>query len=199
MLAVGITGGIGSGKTTTCRIFEVLGIPVYYADIRAQELMVQSPQLVAQIKELLGAEAYLPDGRLNRKYVGTQIFADEAKRLALNGLVHPAVGADARAWQTKQTDAPYSLQEAALLYESGGDKRVDKMIVVTAPEDLRIERVIQRDGLKADEVRARMSRQLPDVEKVSRADYVIYNDGEQSLVTQVLAIHTQLKTRASYA
>ncbi len=189
MLAIGITGNIGSGKTTVCQIFEVLDIPVYYADARAKQLMTEDPELVADIQELLGREAYLPNGQLNRAFVAQAIFSDETKRAAINGLVHPAVGRDAQSWHAAQSGVPYTLQEAALLYESSGYKRVDRMIVVTAPEAIRLRRVMDRDGIDAAAVRARMARQWPEEEKMKRADFRIVNDGVHPLIPQVLDIH----------
>lgn len=197
MLRVGITGGIGSGKTTVCRIFEVLGIPVYYADDRAKALMVEDPELRAGIRNLFGEEAYRDDGSLNRAHIAQHAFSNQELLSKLNGLVHPAVWRDGEAWQKAQTQAPYTLKEAALLYESGGHRLLDCIIVISAPDDVRIKRVMDRDGVSRDEVVARMQKQLPQKEKVEQADYVIHNDGSQSLISQVMAIHRQLLHRAT--
>ena len=193
-LRVGITGGIGSGKTTVCRIFESLGIPVYYADDRAKWLIGHDADLKAGITALLGASAYLPDGSYNRAWVGSIVFQDKAKLAALNALVHPAVERDSRQWHEEQAaqGAPYTLREAALLVESGGYRFLDALIVVTAPEALRIARVVQRDGASEEAIRARMANQLPESAKVELADYVVENDGEHLLIPQVQAIHQQL-------
>ncbi len=197
MVQVGITGGIGSGKTTVCRLFEVLGVPVYYADDRAKELMVTDPELRQGIVELLGDQAYTADGALDRGWIAGQVFGDEQKLEALNALVHPAVWRDTARWNKQYNDRPYTLREAALLYESGGHKMVDVMLVVTAPRELRIQRVQERDGLSKDDIRARMDRQWPQAEKDKRADYLIVNDGQQSLVRQVWHIHHELLAKAT--
>lgn len=192
MQQVGITGGIGSGKTTTCRIFEQLGIPVYYADDRAKALMVEDDALASAIRSLLGEQAYHPDGSLNRAYVASKVFGDTGLLQGLNDLVHPAVAEDGHAWHQRQRDVPYTLKEAALLFESGSYKALDKIITVTAPKELRLQRVMERDGSRAEEVRARMNQQMPEKEKVALADFVICNDGRQSLVQQVVEVHRQL-------
>lgn len=191
-LKVGITGGIGSGKTTVCRIFETLGIPVYYADDRAKWLMNNDPTLKEAIRALFGPSAYTAAGELNRPYLAKAAFGNADLLQQLNALVHPAVWRDGEQWQEAHHDAPYTLKEAALLYESGGHQLLDRMIVVYAPTELRIRRVMRRDGVDRADVEARIARQLPDEEKVRRADFVIYNDGEQLLVPQVWAIHRQL-------
>jgi len=194
MLKVGITGGIGSGKTTVCKIFETLGIPIYYADDRAKWLMVNSPALQTGIINLFGKESYDEAGQLNRAYIGGIAFKHPKKLQKLNALVHPAVFVDGENWQQEQMilQAPYTLKEAALLYESGSHKFLDKMIVVTAPEALRIERVMKRDGLDKTAIQDRIAHQMPEEEKVAQADYIINNDGQQLLIPQVLDIHQQL-------
>ncbi len=192
MLKVGITGGIGSGKTTVCKIFETLGIPVYYADDRAKWLMTHDPELVEAISNTFGQAAYSPEGQLNRAYLAKVVFGDAEKLAQLNALVHPAVFRDGSQWHQSQTGAPYTLREAALLFESGSYRAIDKMIVVTAPQEIRIKRVMERDQVTADAVLARIEKQWPEEEKVKRADYVILNDGERLLVPQVLEIHRSL-------
>lgn len=191
---IGITGGIGSGKTTVCNIFEYFGIPVYYADDRAKYLMTNDTDLVEAIKESFGEDAYFDDGSLNRAYLGNIVFSNPQKLKVLNGLVHPAVHKDGAMWHSLQRDVPYTLNEAALMVESGGYKRMDKLIVVTAPEELRIERVMKRDKTTAAAVRARMNNQLSEEEKVLHADHVIYNDGSHSLIEQVFIIHRRLSS-----
>jgi len=194
MKRIGITGGIGSGKSTVCRIFEALGIPVYYADTWAKWLTTHDEALVQGIRTLLGAEAYLPDGTYNRVYVAKIVFQDPAKLQGLNALVHPAVERHSRIWHDEmaQKGAPYSLKEAALMVESGSHRYLDALIVVTAPEALRIQRVMQRDGLTEQEVRARMSNQLSESEKLRYADHIIVNDGAQLLIPQVMRVHRLL-------
>lgn len=192
MLKIGITGGIGSGKTTVCRIFASLGIPVYNADQRAKWLMTNDVELVQAIKDLFGASSYYEDGQLNRQHLSDIIFAEPEKREQLNALVHPAVWRDGDRWNESQQQTPYTLKEAALIFESGGNKLLDKIIVVTAPEDLRITRVVRRDGVERAAVKARIAAQMPESEKVALADYVITNDGKQLLIPQVLEIHREL-------
>ena len=192
ILKVGITGGIGSGKTTVCRVFETLGIPVYYADSQARQLMVSDPRLVAGVKALFGARAYLKDGTLNRPFIAKQVFNNKEKLQQLNSLVHPAVAEDGVRWHCAQENVPYTLKEAALLFESGNYKQLDKVITVFAPEELRIRRVMERDQISAGEVRARMDKQMVEEEKIKRSDFVIYNDEEHSLIQQVLDIHRTL-------
>lgn len=192
MQHLGITGGIGSGKTTVCKIFETLGIPIYYADDRAKYLMSHDPDLITGIIDLFGPEAYLEPQVLNRTHIAQVAFNDKDKLAQLNALVHPAVGKDGLEWQAAQQDVPYTLKEAALLYESGSYRSLDKIIVVTAPLELRIERVMARDGSKLEDIEARISKQMPEAEKVNLADFVVYNDGEQALIPQVMSIHRQL-------
>ena len=194
MLKIGITGGIGSGKTTVCKMFEILGIPVYYADARAKALMTKDPALVAQIKNLLGKKVYQKDGSLDRKRIAKIIFNDREKLVQLNALVHPAVAIDGENWHKSQTNAPYTLKEAALLVESGSYKSMDYLISVWAPKELRIERVQIRDNASREEVEARIDKQMPEMEKLKIADLVIINDEKTSLIEQVVRIHKYLST-----
>ena len=192
-LKVGITGGIGSGKTIVCKIFETLGIPVYYADDRAKALMVEDKKLVSDIKNIFGEEAYLPNGELNRKHIADIAFHNPLKLKELNAVVHPAVLEDGNRWHAEQKDAPYTLKEAALIFESDSYKNLDKIITVFAPQNVRLERVILRGGnLSKQDIEARMSKQLPEEEKMKRANFIIYNDGEQALIPQVMKIHQLL-------
>lgn len=191
-LKVGITGGIGSGKTTVCRIFETLGIPIYYADDRAKALMTEDADLVKAVKNLFGDAAYSLDGTLNRALISEIAFSNPLKLNELNALVHPAVRLDGERWHNAQVGVPYTLKEAALHFESGGYKLMDKMICVVAPKEVRIERVLLRGGLTRSDIEARMSKQLPDDEKINKSDFVIYNDGHQGLIQQVMTIHKRL-------
>jgi dephospho-CoA kinase len=192
MLKVGITGGIGSGKSTVCKIFAILGIPIYNADDSAKNLMTEDPDLVQKIKDLLGTEAYLSDGQLNRAYVADIVFKNQNKLDSLNALVHPAVAQDGLQWHQRQKDVPYTLKEAALLFEAGSYRQLDRLICVVAPEDLRIQRVMQRDQVERAAVLARMQKQWPQAKKAKRSDFIIYNDGSQSLIQQVLRVHKKL-------
>lgn len=191
---VGITGGIGSGKTTVCQIFESLGIPVYYADEWAKWLINNDAAVKKGILEIFGPEAYTPEGAYNRAFVAKIVFTDKEKLTALNALVHPAVERHSRAWHHEQVllDVPYTLKEAALMVESGSHKFLDYLIVVSAPEALRIQRVMQRDGVTEEQVRVRMKSQMPEAEKVKLADFVIVNDGGQMLIPQVWQIHQKI-------
>ena len=193
-LRVGITGGIGSGKSTVCQIFGALGVPVYDADSWAKWLIVHDPDIVEGIKRLFGPAAYNDTGEYNRTFVAQIVFSDPGKLAALNSLVHPAVEAHSVAWHKQQIAAghPYTIKEAALLIESSSYKRIDFLIVVAAPEALRIERVMKRNGVSADQVRARMQHQMPEADKILLADAVIHNDKKSSLLKQVWALHQQL-------
>lgn len=194
-IRAGITGGIGTGKTTVCRIFhDLFGIPVYYADEWARLLITEDDVLAGEIKKLLGEQAYLPDGTYNRPFVASVVFDNPEKLTALNKLVHPAVERHSLEWHRKQmeTGVPYTLKEAALLVESGAWKFLDFLIVVTAPEALRIERVMQRDKISESQVRARMKNQLPENEKIEKARAVIQNDGFHDLVQQITFVHQQI-------
>ncbi len=191
-LRVGITGGIGSGKSVVCKIFEVLGIPIYYADERAKWLMVNDLNLVHAIRASFGDLTYDANGQLNRSYLAERVFHDEQQLQRLNALVHPAVARDSASWNAVQVGMPYTLREAALIYEAGIDKQLDKVIVVTAPLDVRIQRVMMRDRVPREAVKARISKQMPESEKVQRANFVILNDGTQPLIQQVLKVHNQL-------
>ena len=191
MLKVGITGGIGSGKTTVCQIFATLGIPIYYADVRAKELMVSDADLIQQIKKLFGENAYL-NGELNRKYIAEKAFHDKNLLQQLNTIVHPAVFQDTLNWFLTHHDKAYTLYEAAIMFESGSYKLMDKMISVFAPLEDRISRTMKRDHISREEVLERVNKQMPEEEKMKRADFVIYNDHSQPLIQQVLTIHQQL-------
>ncbi len=189
-LKIGITGGIGSGKTIVCKIFETLGIPVYYADDRAKALMVEDKKLISGIKNIFGEEAYSPDGSLNRKHIADIAFHIPLKLKELNSVVHPAVLEDGNRWHDEQVDVPYTVKEAALIFESDSYKHLDKIITVFAPQNVRLERVILRgSNLSRQDIEARMAKQLPEEEKIKRADFIIYNDGNQALIPQVIKIH----------
>jgi len=190
MLKVGITGGIGSGKSTVAHIFETLGIPVYYADDAAKRLMNEDEGLRLQVQQLFGDAAYT-NGQLNRAYLSAQVFNNPDKLAMLNSLVHPATIADAARWMQQQT-APYAIKEAALIFESGAQENLDKVIGVFAPKAVRIKRVMNRDGITREEVMARMNKQINETIKMRLCDYVITNDEQQLLIPQVLAVHKTL-------
>lgn len=189
MFHVGITGGIGTGKSMVCAIFKCLRIPVYDADSRAKELMTTDGILVSQIKKEFGNLSYSEAGVLNRTYLAQTVFGEEEKRQRLNALVHPRVAVDYQAWASGQKST-YVVREAALMYEAGADRTVDFMIVVTAPEALRIQRVRQRDPHRTEkDIQNIMARQWPEDEKRKRADAVITNDETQLVIPQVLKLH----------
>jgi len=193
-LRVGLTGGIGSGKSTVAKIFETLGIPVYYADDRAKKIMNENELLQEQIVAHFGKDAY-QNNQLNRPYMATQVFNDKEKLALLNSLVHPVTIADADTWMKKQI-TPYAIKEAALIFEAGVDKHLDLVIGVTAPEPLRIQRVMGRENISAEKVQERISKQMDEEEKMKRCDYVILNDEHQLIIPQVLTIHQELLKQA---
>ena len=192
MKKVGITGGIGSGKTTVCKIFELLSIPIYYADDKAKELIVKNEDLKAKIIETFGEESYLEDGSYNRAYIANIVFSDKKELEKLNHIVHPAMYQDGIDWHNAQEGVPYTLKEAAILFESKGHLQMDKSILVVAPEDIRIERVMKRDKTTVEAIKARIDKQLPDAEKIKLADFIILNDGKAPLVPQILKVHDKL-------
>ena len=194
MLKVGITGGIGSGKTTVCKMFEALGIPVYYADERAKYLMQHEHFLIDLIKKNFGEEIY-DNGHLNRSLLAEKVFNNKAQLELLNSLVHPVVFRDTERWNEEQLlkEPPYCLREAALLVETGSYKNLDKLIVVSTPIHTRVNRVSLRDNVEVEEVMKRVRNQLPDEEKIKLADFVISNDHDLAhLEDQVKKIHQQL-------
>lgn len=195
MLKIGLTGGIGSGKTTVAKIFEVLGIPVLYADDVAKELMNNDVALKQNIKLHFGEQAY-QDNLLDRKFLAKAVFNNPDKLNLLNSFVHPVTIAYAADWMKTQ-DAPYCIKEAAILFESKSHIGMNHVIGVTAPEELRIKRIIERDNITEEEVRQRMSRQMNEKEKMSFCDLVIINDEEQFLTKQTLAIHEKLLQRST--
>lgn len=193
MKIVGITGGIGSGKSTVCEVFKILGIPIYQADDRAKYLMQHDSELIANIKAEFGSEAY-EGANLNRPYLAKVIFSDAEKTRKINALVHPAVGKDFQAW-VKLQNSPYVLKEAALMIESGSYKQLDLLINVFAPIDTRTRRIQKRDPQRSiDEIKAIIDKQVSEEKRRDLADIVINNDGNELIIPQVLAIHTQLTT-----
>ena len=189
---IGITGGIGAGKSTVAKIFSVLGVPVYDADSHAKRLMTSDIKTTRAIRNLLGPQSYLPDGRLNRPFIAEKIFKDIWLLNRLNGIVHPAVAKDFRAWHLAHDRASYTLKEAALLYDAGSFLQLDATIVVAAAAELRIQRVMQRDQCSKASVLSRINRQWPENRRLQMADYVIKNDGSTPLITQVLRIHQEI-------
>jgi dephospho-CoA kinase len=191
MKVIGITGGIGSGKTIVCDIFRKLGIPVYEADAEAKKLYA-IPEVQDEVKKTFGNQYFTGDGNLDRKKFAELVFNNAAALKQINAIIHPFVKKNFREWKKDHAQKPYVLKEAAILFESGTDKGCDKIIVVTAPEQLRIERVMQRDKRSREEVLGIISRQMSDEEKIKKADFVIVNDNKRLVIPEVLKIHQEL-------
>lgn len=187
---VGVTGGIGAGKSVVCRIFRAMGYPVFYSDQVAKEILNEDKSVRQAIINLFGTEAYI-DGGYHRQYIAQQVFQDNQLLSQLNQIVHPAVRNAFAIWQDQQ-NAPILLNEAAILFETGMYKNYDAMILVTAPVDIRIKRVMNRDQVTAEEVKKRMEKQWPDEKKQALADYIIVNDGVEMLIPQVIEVVSKL-------
>ena len=195
MLKIGLTGGMGSGKTIVSRIFSVLGVPVFYADDAAKTVMNEDAELKQKIMSLFGADAYMED-QLNRKYISSIVFNDPFKLEQLNALVHPVTIAAADKWMQQQT-APYVIKEAALMFEAGAAAHLDYVIGVFAPQSMRIQRAMQRDGITREEALARINNQVDDNIKMKLCDFVIVNDEQQSVLSQVLNLHEKFLAMAN--
>ena len=191
-LRIGITGGIGAGKSTVCKIFNQIGIPIYDADFRAKWLMNNNPELKEAIRKSFGWDSYTRKDDLNRDYLGKVVFNNEEKLKNLNNIVHPAVIIDFELWTQEQKHEPYSLKEAALLFESNSYKNLHKVIVINSPIETRIERVVKRDHVKREDVLKRIENQSTDRERMEKADWIIYNDGIRSLIEQTMNIHNKI-------
>jgi dephospho-CoA kinase len=187
MLKIGLTGGIGSGKTTVAKVFQTLGIPVYYADDAAKELMNKDENLKQQIKQHFGEDAYEND-LLNRQYLAKKVFNNPTQLELLNSIVHPATIQAAEDWFTQQT-APYCIKEAALIFESGSQQNLDYVIGVYTPTPLRLQRVMQRDKSTKEQVEQRMNKQIDETIKMRLCDYVINNNEQELVIPQVVALH----------
>jgi dephospho-CoA kinase len=190
VLRVGLTGSIGSGKSTVAQIFEVLGIPVFYADIAAKKIMNEDEGLRSAITNIFGEQAYA-NNILDRKYISSIVFSDPAKLQQLNALVHPATKKNSDAWMREQT-SPYAIHEAALIFEAKVSDRLDLVIGVSSPIELRIKRAMGRDKVSREEVLKRMEQQLDEKVKMSKCDFVLINDEQQLLIPQVLTLHEKL-------
>ncbi len=193
MRIIGITGGIGSGKSTVCGIFAELGIPIYYADERAKAVMNEDAELKAAIISAFGPDAY-SDGRLDRAFLAAQVFSSSERLGQLNALVHPAVAKDFMKWVADHAHHPYLIKEAAILFESGAYKAVQETVLVAAPEAVRVARVVLRDGVTEAEVRQRMAHQWPEERKAAMADHIVVNDGRSLLIPQVLKLHQKFSS-----
>jgi dephospho-CoA kinase len=191
MLLVGLTGGIGSGKTLVCSIFEKLNVPVYYADRAARRLMNNDAGLVESIRKMFGDKAYGREG-LNRPYLAGLVFGDEERLSGLNNLVHPVVRDDFKQWVGQQGDAAYVIEEAAILFESGASQEMDLTVLVYAPEEVRIKRVVERDGVSREEVLKRMGNQMREEKLIEMADHRLLNDGVSMILPQVIELHNKI-------
>ena len=191
-LQVGVTGGIGAGKSLICKVFTILGVPVYDADSRAKTVMTTDGILMDAIRKEFGVLSFLEEGTLNTKYLSDHVFSDEKKLHKLNELVHPRVADDYKLWLDKNTNATYVVKEAALLFESGSYKSLDQIILVTAPEQLRLSRVMKRDQQRTkDQVEKIMSKQIQVDKALALTNHVIHNDEKQLVLPQVLKLHNQ--------
>ena len=199
MLKVGLTGGIGAGKSTVAHIFEVLGIPVYHADQEAKRLMQTNPVLIEKIRMAFSDKAYA-DGILDRKFLSSVVFNDKEQLELLNSIVHPFTIQDGKDWMKKQT-SPYAIKEAALIFESGSQGEFDSIIGVFSPTTLRIQRTIQRDQVEREKVLHRMEKQLDESIKMKLCDHVLINNEQSLLIPQVIDLHQKmmiLSTEAVY-
>ena len=197
MLKIGITGGIGTGKSTICEIFALLGIPLYNADKAAKRLMATNENLKKKLIATFGTDAFARTGELDTIFLAKKVFADEKALKQLNALVHPAVLADFDQWCSQQ-QAPYVLKEAALLIESGSYKQCDYTILVESPIALRIQRLLIRDNSTEAQISARIANQMPDEEKAKVVNFLLLNDEEHLLIPQILALHTQFLKASSH-
>jgi dephospho-CoA kinase len=188
MEIIGITGGIGSGKSVVARIFRAMNRPVYDCDSRAKAVMTECAELRSKLSEALGCEVYNADGTVNKPFLASFLFASEENVSLVNSIVHPFVKKDFLDWVQKHNTFNKVYMECAILYESGFDSLVDKVIAVTAPEYLRYERVMRRDGIASEQVRQRVEKQMDDKEKCEKADFIIHNDEHNSVIKQILAI-----------
>ncbi|MBS1780665.1 MAG: dephospho-CoA kinase [Bacteroidetes bacterium] len=189
MLKVGITGGIGSGKSVVCQVFQTLGIPVFNADDAARHLMEHDAELIASVKKLFGDDIYI-NGKPNRERIASLVFSKQELLQELNKLMHPATIQYGKDWMLQQT-TPYVIKEAAIFFESGSYKEMDVMVGVYAPKEIRLERALKRSGVSEAKILERMANQMNEEEKMSRCDYVITNDSKTAIIPQVMELHHQ--------
>ena len=191
MKCIGLTGGIGSGKTTVARIFSMLNVPVYNSDDAGRKISNYDPLVKNAIKNQFGSDLFDQNDNLNREKLSAIVFNDSSALAKLNAIIHPAVAQDFKTWCDNQS-SPYVIKETAILFEHGLDKHLDGVIVVEAPDELRIKRVMHRNGITEEAIRNRIQQQLPQDELISRADWVIHNNEEQLLIPQVLAVYSRI-------
>jgi len=194
-LLIGLTGGIGAGKTVVAKIFEFLRVPVFNSDTEAKRILSVNKNVRKKVIELFGSEAY-SELEPNRKYIADRIFSDDEMREKLNAIIHPAVGEAFKLWAQEHSDCPYVLKEAAIIFETGGERKLDGVVIVTAPKAVQIDRVMKRDKVSENQVRDRIAAQWTEEEKLKKSDYHIVNDGKTAVIPQVLAIHSELLQRA---
>lgn len=190
-IKIGLTGGIGSGKTTVAKLFEILSIPVYYSDLRAKHLIHNNPIIISNIKNSFGENSYDSYGNYNSKYIAGIVFQENEKREQLNQIVHPHVYQDREDWLKKQ-ESPYCIIENAIIYEIGQQGYYDKIIVVQTNDKIRIQRIMKRDGLSKQDVQYRIQSQMPQEKKQKLADFLIFNNGELSVIKQVIEINQRI-------
>jgi len=191
-LTVGVTGGIGSGKSYICKILENMGYPVFYADKCAKSLLISNATLISQIKNILGNQAYDKNNAIDRKYVAAQIFGDDSKLAAINNLVHPAVR-KAFSEFVEMQDSPIVFNEAAIIFETGSFNQFDSTVLVVAPNATKVNRILKRESISESEIEARMNKQWSDEKKIPLANYIINNDGESMLLPQLIHIVSSLE------
>ena len=196
MRKVGLTGGIGSGKSIICRIYTLLGVPVFHSDMEARRIMDRDPSIRLKIIERFGEEIYT-DNKLDRNKLAGLVFSDQKKLHSLNSIVHPVVSRAFELWLQCLEDEAYIIKEAAIIFESGTDSNLDCVITVTAPVDIRIKRIIARDGVEESMVLDRIKSQMSEEELISRSQHVIVNDGSQMVIPQVLDLHRQFLEMAA--
>ncbi|MGZ5245132.1 MAG: dephospho-CoA kinase [Bacteroidia bacterium] len=189
MLKIGITGGMGSGKTTVCKVFETYGVPLYYADDRAKLVMNQNDEVKKKLKALFGDDIYGEDGILNKKRMSEKAFSNPYMLKKLESVIHPAVAEDFEEWANQFTDKPYIVKEAAMLFESGSYKHMDKNILVKADLEERLKRIIKRDNTTREKAMLRIDKQWTDEEKEPLSDYILYNNSETLLLPQIIKLH----------
>lgn len=196
MYKVGLTGGIGSGKSTVAQVFEMLGIPVFYSDFRAKELMLRE-DIARQVIAEFGSESYTSDGQLAREVIARAAFSNPEKLQKLNSIVHPALGREFLVWAEQQV-SPYVIEEAAILIESGAYLQMDQIVVVDAPLETRIQRVINRDGHSRESVEARIAAQIPTSELITYANFTITANDKLPLLPQIVAIDSEIRKKVVY-
>ena len=192
MISIAITGGIGSGKSYVCKQLEAMGVPIYDADSQAKQLMLTDPVIKEQLVALLGEDVY-EHGQLNKKMLAEYLFAEASHADLINGIVHPRVKHHFLMWLQSNADKEIAGMECAILFESGFDQVVDKVVMVTAPEPLRLERAMKRDAATQQQIKARMNMQMPDAEKERRSHFSICNDGKMPVEPQIAALIEKLK------